>query len=141
MEGRACLSREVKNGLKILKRKRLQRMKSSTVPEATNAGSMMSRSGGDALKASASCGVRMHGPANAFSVGSCPVKDAFSKHKVEKFDLSNLEWIEKIPDCPVFYPTKVEFEDPLNYLQQIAPVASKYGTVSFLLFLLMIIMY
>ncbi|XP_073111647.1 lysine-specific demethylase JMJ13 isoform X2 [Elaeis guineensis] len=127
VEGRACLSREVKNGLEILKRKRLQKMKSGTVPEATNAGSMMSRSGGDALKASASCGVRMHGHANAFSVGTCPVKDAFSKHKVEKFDLSNLEWIEKIPDCPVFYPTKMEFEDPLNYLQQIAPVASKYG--------------
>ncbi|XP_019709321.2 lysine-specific demethylase JMJ706 [Elaeis guineensis] len=127
VEGRACLSREVTNGLEILKRKRLQRMKSGTAPEATHTGNMMARSGGDALKASASCGVRMHGNSNTFSGGSFPVKDAFSKHRVEKFDLSNLEWIEKIPDCPVFCPTKEEFEDPLHYLQQIAPLASKYG--------------
>ncbi|XP_038982312.1 lysine-specific demethylase JMJ706-like isoform X2 [Phoenix dactylifera] len=127
VEGRACFSREVKNGLEILKRKRLQRMKSGTAPEAINAGNMMARSGGDALKATASCGVRMHGNSNTFSGGSFPVKDAFSKHRVEKFDLSNLEWIEKIPECPVFCPTKEEFEDPLVYLQQIAPVASKYG--------------
>ncbi|XP_073106448.1 lysine-specific demethylase JMJ13-like isoform X2 [Elaeis guineensis] len=56
-----------------------------------------------------------------------PVKDAFVKHKVEKFDMSNFDWIDKIPECPVFCPTKEEFEDPLIYLQQIAPTASKFG--------------
>ncbi|XP_029116101.1 lysine-specific demethylase JMJ13 isoform X2 [Elaeis guineensis] len=102
VEGRACLSREVKNGLEILKRKRLQRLKLSVGPEGANVTTMMTRSGG-------------------------PVKDAFVKHKVEKFDMSNFDWIDKIPECPVFCPTKEEFEDPLIYLQQIAPTASKFG--------------
>ncbi|XP_027360817.1 lysine-specific demethylase JMJ706-like isoform X2 [Abrus precatorius] len=77
---------------------------------------MMNRSGGDALSASASCGMRLHGNA-----------DAFFKRKVDKFDTSDLEWTDKVPECPVYSPTKEEFEDPLIYLQKIAPEASKYG--------------
>jgi hypothetical protein len=46
---------------------------------------------------------------------------------VAKFDTSDLEWTDKIPECPVYSPTKEEFEDPLVYLQKIAPEASKYG--------------
>lgn len=81
---------------------------------------------GDALKDSASLGTRMHSSDDSFtSRGS--VKDPFMKHTVEKFDMSNLEWIDEVPDCPVFYPSKEEFEDPLIYLQKIAPNASKYG--------------
>ncbi|KAJ7953409.1 Lysine-specific demethylase [Quillaja saponaria] len=113
VEGRVCLSKEAGNGLEILKRKRLQRMKSVTVNETV---SVMARSGGDALRASASCGIRLHGNA-----------DVFSKRKVDKFDTSDLDWTEKIPECPVYSPTKEEFEDPLVYLQKIAPEASRYG--------------
>jgi len=84
---------------------------------------MTTRSGGDALK-TASCGTNN---SDAFSRLSASGKDAFSKHRVEKFDMSNLDWINKVPECPVFSPTKEEFEDPLIFLQQIAPVASNYG--------------
>ncbi|XP_048500745.1 lysine-specific demethylase JMJ13 isoform X2 [Beta vulgaris subsp. vulgaris] len=90
---------------------------------------MNARSGGDALRASASCGSSLHGDADLFSCSS----DAFNgkkflpKRKVEKFNTSNLDWIDKIPECPVYCPTKDEFEDPLVYLQKIAPEASKYG--------------
>ncbi|RWW52038.1 hypothetical protein BHE74_00041569 [Ensete ventricosum] len=87
----------------------------------------MSRSGGDALRTSASCGTRMHGNVDAFSRVSVSVEDAFSKHQVKKFDMSDLEWMDKIPECPVFSPSKEEFENPLDYLLRIAPVASRYG--------------
>ncbi|XP_059444192.1 lysine-specific demethylase JMJ13 isoform X1 [Corylus avellana] len=116
VEGRGCLSKEAKNGLELLKRKRLQRMKSETVTETVSVTNVMTRSGGDALRASASCGVRLHGGA-----------EVFSKRKVDKFDTSDLEWTQKIPECPVYCPTKEEFEDPLVYLQKIAPEASRHG--------------
>lgn len=129
VEGRVCLSKEVKNGLEILKRKRLQRMKSETVTGPISISNMMARSGGDALRSSASCGIRLHGNADSFprSNGALNDKDVFSKRKVDKFDTSDLEWTEKIPECPVYCPTREEFEDPLTYLQKIAPDASKYG--------------
>ncbi|KAL6911768.1 hypothetical protein ACP4OV_000573 [Aristida adscensionis] len=55
------------------------------------------------------------------------MRDPFLKHRVKKFDLSSLDWIDEIPDCPVFFPSPEEFEDPLVYLNKIAPVAAKYG--------------
>jgi hypothetical protein len=110
------LSKEAKNGLEFLKRKRLQRMKSETVTETVSVTNVMTRSGGDALRASTSCGVRLHGGA-----------EVFSKRKVDKFDTGDLEWTQKIPECPVYCPTKEEFEDPLVYLQKIAPEASRHG--------------
>ncbi|XP_039122325.1 lysine-specific demethylase JMJ706-like isoform X1 [Dioscorea cayenensis subsp. rotundata] len=127
VEGRACLSKEVRNGLEILKRKRLQRFKLGILPAEANATNMMTRSGGDSLKSNASCGMKTCEDAGTISCENDLVKDAFAKHKVEKFDMSNLEWIDKVPECPVYYPTKDEFEDPLTYVQKIAPVASKYG--------------
>ncbi|XP_077244797.1 lysine-specific demethylase JMJ13-like [Tasmannia lanceolata] len=129
VEGRVCLSREAKNALEILKRKRLQQMNLGIVPKGVNVNNTMTRSGGDVLKASSSCGMRFHGNADAISRirGASDVKDIFSKHIVDKFDTTDLGWIDKIPDCPVFTPTKEEFEDPLIYLQQIAPIASKFG--------------
>ncbi|XP_068650172.1 lysine-specific demethylase JMJ13-like isoform X2 [Aristolochia californica] len=129
VEGRVCLSRKAKNGLEILKRKRFQRMNLGVVPEGTDVTTMMTRSGGDALKASTSCGMKVRGNANAIPRhnGSSNSKDALSKHNVAKFETTDLEWLDRIPECPVFSPTKEEFEDPFVYLQQIAPVASKFG--------------
>lgn len=128
-EGRVCLSKEARNGLEFLKRKRLQRMKPETASGPVSVSSVMARSGGDALKASASCGVRLHGNTDSLSKtnGAGNYKDVFLKQKVDKFDTTDLEWTEKIPECPVYFPTKDEFEDPLVYLQKIAPEASKYG--------------
>ncbi|PKA55729.1 Lysine-specific demethylase REF6 [Apostasia shenzhenica] len=127
VEGRACLSKELRNGLEILKRKRLERMKLRAMAGTTNVASTMSRSGGDVSRGSSLCGNRMHGYADAYSHSIMHSKDFSSNYKVKSFDISNLEWIDKIPECPVFCPTKDEFEDPLVYLQKITPIASKYG--------------
>ncbi|KAJ8754400.1 hypothetical protein K2173_002851 [Erythroxylum novogranatense] len=128
VEGRSCFSREVRNGLEYLKRKRLERLKLESSTGAVNVTKMMSRSGGDALRASASCGVRLQATVGSFSRFSASSgKDALLKPKVDKFNTSDLEWTENIPECPVYRPTKEEFEDPLIFLQKIAPEASKYG--------------
>ncbi|KAM3270869.1 lysine-specific demethylase isoform X1 [Capsicum chacoense] len=115
--------------LEFLKRKRLQRKKQVSVDDSTNVTNTMSRSGGDALRSSASCGARIQVRPDMHSGSgtSLNVRDAFSKHKVAKFDTSDPDWTDKIPECPVYYPSKEEFEDPLVYLQKIAPEASKYG--------------
>ncbi|TYJ06280.1 hypothetical protein E1A91_A12G222600v1 [Gossypium mustelinum] len=129
VEGRVRLSKEVKNRLEFLKHKKLQQIKSESSSGTSYLINMMARSGGDALRISASCGMRLQGNAGSFSrsnSASCE-NDVFSKHKVDKFDTSDLEWTEKIPECPVYCPTKEEFEDPLVYLQKIAPEASRYG--------------
>lgn len=113
VEGRACFSREAK--LEFLKNKRLQRIKLETADDSLHARNMMTRSGGDALRASSSCGAGLPNDAYIFS------------NKVGKFDTTNLEWVDKIEECPVYHPSKEEFEDPLVYLQKIGPEASKYG--------------
>ncbi|XVF30487.1 hypothetical protein REPUB_Repub16aG0062200 [Reevesia pubescens] len=47
---------------------------------------------------------------------------------VEKYKLSyELEWVDEIPECPVFRPSMEDFQNPLSYLQTIAQQASKYG--------------
>lgn len=135
VEGRVCMSREAK--LEFLKQKRLQRMKTESMNDLNCFSNMLSRSGGDALRSSASCGVRIHVNTDSYpgsGSSSYNGKDVFSKHKVAKFDTSNLDWIDKIPECPVYYPKKEEFEDPLVYLQKLAPEASKYGKASSIFF-------
>lgn len=129
VEGRVCLSR--KDKLELLKCKRLQRIKTETLTNTADVTNMMARSGGDASRASASCGIRLHGNAELISgFGAASSEEAtFSKRKVSKFDLNDLEWTEKIPACPVYCPSKEEFEDPLVYLQKVAPEASRYGKV------------
>lgn len=47
--------------------------------------------------------------------------------KTEKVDLTDREWINKIPECPIYSPSEQEFEDPMLYLHKIAPEAYKYG--------------
>ncbi|KAI7747537.1 hypothetical protein M8C21_016739, partial [Ambrosia artemisiifolia] len=115
-EGRNCFSREAK--LEFLKHKRLQRIKAGTLNDSAHVMNLMTRSGGDALRGSASCGVRSY---------RNPDISVRSKPKVEKFDTTDLDWTDKMPECPVYFPSKEEFEDPLVYLQKIAPEASKYG--------------
>ncbi|KAI3804513.1 hypothetical protein L1987_26113 [Smallanthus sonchifolius] len=119
VEGRVCVSRD--DTLKYLKHKRLQRMKSGTVNDAAFVSNLMTRSGGDALRGSASSGDRL------FSNLDLCGRDNMSKPKVEKFDLNDLDWIDKVPECPVYFPSKEEFEDPLVYLQKIASEASRFG--------------
>ncbi|KAK9698993.1 hypothetical protein RND81_08G146200 [Saponaria officinalis] len=113
VEGRVCMSKEAKRScLEFLRQKKLQRMKLEIGTEGSMMSSTLARSGGDALKGSA---VASNG------------KDFPPKCKVKKFDMTNLDWTNKIPECPVYCPTKEEFKDPLVYLQRIAPEASKYG--------------
>jgi len=50
-------------------------------------------------------------------------------NKLTKYDLADLEWTNRIPECPTYYPSEHEFDHPLVYLQKIAPEASKYGNV------------
>lgn len=42
------------------------------------------------------------------------------------------DWQDKITACPVFYPSKKEFEDPMSYIRSIAAKASVYGMSLFL---------
>ncbi|KAL2901241.1 hypothetical protein RDABS01_026323 [Bienertia sinuspersici] len=90
---------------------------------------MNARSGGDALRSSVSCGPKLQRDADLFSSSSAASngKKFLPKRKVEKFTMSDTDWVDKIPECPVYRPTRDEFEDPLVYLQKIAPEASKYG--------------
>ncbi|XP_022004346.1 lysine-specific demethylase JMJ706-like [Helianthus annuus] len=116
VEGRVCSSRE--DTLNYLKHKRLQRMGSGTVNDATFVSNLMTRSGGDALRGSASSGDRL-----SSTLDLCG-RDNMSN---QKFDLNDLDWTDKVPECPVYFPSKEEFEDPLIYLQKIAPEASRFG--------------
>uniref|UniRef100_A0A7C9EQS1 JmjN domain-containing protein n=1 Tax=Opuntia streptacantha TaxID=393608 RepID=A0A7C9EQS1_OPUST len=134
VEGRARSSKEGKSScLEFLKQKRLQRVKSEAEADVARLHNMIARSGGDALRASGSCGFRLHGDAHPFSCSTAVPdgKDFFCKRKVEKFDINDLDWTDKIPECPVYRPSRDEFEEPLVYLQKIAPEASKYGNIDF----------
>lgn len=106
VEGRVCSSKETRRSLELLKLKRLRQMNSTSI---------MNRSGGDALKSP------------SFDTSARSRYDGMPKPKVDRFHSADLEWIDKIPECPTYYPTMEEFEDPLIYLQTIAPTASKYG--------------
>ncbi|TVU03373.1 hypothetical protein EJB05_19599 [Eragrostis curvula] len=74
-----------------------------------------------------SCGARLRRSCDASLRDRGSMRDPFLKRRVKKFDLSSLDWIDEIPDCPVFSPSIEEFEDPIVYLSKIGPVAAKYG--------------
>ncbi|KAF2306687.1 hypothetical protein GH714_020443 [Hevea brasiliensis] len=82
-----------------------------------------------ALKAFTSCGRRTRTKKSPFSQSNRPLieKVISSKCTAGKYDLIDLEWTDKISECPVYRPSFEEFEDPLNYLQKIAAEASQYG--------------
>lgn len=104
---------EKENAWENLKRKRYKKMKSGIAPEVVDIISVSRRSNNESVSQ---------------SIDSLIAKRITSKGKVDKSDTTDLEWIDKIPECPVFRPSKEEFEDPLVYLQKISPEASKYGT-------------
>ncbi|KAL1829917.1 lysine-specific demethylase JMJ13 isoform X3 [Daucus carota subsp. sativus] len=125
VEGRARISREAK--LEFLKSKRLQKIKSESVDDMLHVRNMMTRSGGDALRVSSSCGMGSQNDAFARLGDVSSRHNFFTKQKVDRFHTADLEWIDKIKECPIYYPSKEEFDDPLIYLQKIAPEASKFG--------------
>lgn len=43
----------------------------------------------------------------------------------------DLEWINQITECPVYNPSIHDFQDPILYIQKIAPHASKFGIFIF----------
>ncbi|WOH02007.1 hypothetical protein DCAR_0521394 [Daucus carota subsp. sativus] len=60
------------------------------------------------------------------SYGTPGSKCSSKKRSVNK-QMNDLDWSSKLIQCPVYYPSREEFEDPLVYLQKVAPEASKYG--------------
>ncbi|KAM3730547.1 hypothetical protein ACB098_12G095800 [Castanea mollissima] len=100
-------------------------MESSIIPEATYPTNMKKPSLVKATNALTSVGMQVAAAKRSFSQSTA--KGVSSKCKVKKFDFRDLEWTKKISECPVYRPSKMEFKDPLIYLQKIAPEASKYG--------------
>ncbi|XP_060206392.1 lysine-specific demethylase JMJ13-like [Lycium barbarum] len=49
------------------------------------------------------------------------------KRKASQLSMNEFDWTDTIKECPVYRPSKEEFEDPLVYVQKIAPEASKFG--------------
>ncbi|KAL7230265.1 hypothetical protein ACSBR2_008715 [Camellia fascicularis] len=118
-------------GLAKMKHKSPPTMESAIsldIVDVTNMKANRKAMGVRALKASASFGTRLRTDADApyRSRGALFGKGASSKCKVDKFERIDVEWIDKISECPVCRPSKEEFEDPFVYLQNIAPDASKY---------------
>jgi hypothetical protein len=129
VKGKFRLNGGEKNGLEEFSRKRallkLQMRRDGKDLNKSN----MARSGGDVLAPPESGRVLSHhkNEKHLQSKETTKVKADFLNGKADKFGTSEFSWIDDIPNCPVYYPTKAEFEDPSAYLQTIAPNASKYG--------------
>jgi hypothetical protein len=89
-------------------------------------GNFSARSGGDALR-------HRKAALHAKDDKTNKLQDMWSAKaevlnmKVDRHGAAQTDWIDNIESCPIYYPTKEEFTDPLEYIQKIAPVASKYG--------------
>nr|KAJ0214824.1 hypothetical protein LSAT_V11C400210220 [Lactuca sativa] len=59
--------------------------------------------------------------------GGLNERDTISKQKIDKFDTTDLDWTDSMPECPVYFPSKEEFKERLAFLQKNSPKASKYG--------------
>lgn len=55
------------------------------------------------------------------------VEKSLVTRKLSKLDFDDINWTNTIPECPIYHPSEQEFQNPLVYLEKIAPVASKYG--------------
>lgn len=132
VEGRVGMSREAK--VEFSKRKRLDPLKLEREDDSLCVISMTHRSGGEALRPTP-CGVRLYRNSFTSSNIGCNLNDraGFSKCNIPKFHTSDFEWTAKILDCPVYTPCMEEFQDPLVYLQKIAPEASKFGRLFYAL--------
>ncbi|XP_049349437.1 lysine-specific demethylase JMJ706-like [Solanum verrucosum] len=61
----------------------------------------------------------LHGPSHG--------KVSQERKAAGQISMDEFNWTDTIKECPVYRPSKEEFEDPLVYVQKIAPEASKYG--------------
>lgn len=67
-------------------------------------------------------------PKASKGVKSCTFGESSKRSRVT----DDMEWINEIEECPVYHPSLEDFEDPLVYIQKIAPEASRYGIVLFI---------
>lgn len=64
---------------------------------------------------------------SATSLKSCMLRKS-KGFRIDRFHIGDdLEWLNQISECPIYHPSLEEFEFPLQYIQKIAPQASKYG--------------
>eukprot|EP00249_Psilotum_nudum_P032796 c4881_g1_i1 orf=132-365(+) len=77
----------------------------------------MARSGSGALKMRNCRRASLQGGKESKLRELCDTKGELAKLEIEKNGAGDTNWIDSIHSCPVFYPTKEEFEDPLQYLQ------------------------
>uniref|UniRef100_M0ZU85 Jumonji domain protein n=1 Tax=Solanum tuberosum TaxID=4113 RepID=M0ZU85_SOLTU len=61
----------------------------------------------------------LHGPSHG--------KVSQNRKAAGQISMDEFDWTDTIKECLVYRPSKEEFEDPLVYVQKIAPEASKYG--------------
>uniref|UniRef100_A0A7N1A3H3 Lysine-specific demethylase JMJ706-like n=1 Tax=Kalanchoe fedtschenkoi TaxID=63787 RepID=A0A7N1A3H3_KALFE len=120
VEAKICVSGDVKNNLDYLNQKSVQQVKLESDHEAGFT-SMMSRSGVDPLSSISDKDIHSQ------TSGVSNKKKLSSTSKMHDFKKDHIQWTERIPECPVYCPTKEDFEDPLIFLQKIATEASKYG--------------
>lgn len=46
---------------------------------------------------------------------------------MKAFTKRSQDWLDAVPECPVYRPTKLEFEDPLAYIRSKQPEAMHWG--------------
>ncbi|XP_022896764.1 lysine-specific demethylase JMJ706-like isoform X3 [Olea europaea var. sylvestris] len=78
------------------------------------------------VNAFASLGLKLNADVESSTKCASLKKDCFDL-KTDKLSINDFSWTEEIAECPVYHPSKEEFEDPLVYVQKIAAEASKYG--------------